>query len=771
MSKFSGSKGRNLAILKEIVKRARVADIVLFTVCEWKSRKEEILARVQMLNSEKYIVRSSCLLEDQSSGSLAGAFSSFLSIPLEDVAEKIDLCIASYGRDFGDDEVLVQPMLAGVVLSGVAFSHDPSTCSEYRVISWHDSADTARVTSGKHANTLYEIPCSSFCCAPHLNPLRALMDELSNFYEGLPIDCEFAFTRNQEEETQIWLLQVRPLLLNKIPFPASSLSANLNYLKEKIDIRSGVHPYLLGSDAVYAVMPDWNPAEIIGIKPKQLALTLYRELITDSIWAYQRHNYGYRNLRSFPLMVGFFGMPYIDVRVSFNSFIPRDLPDVVAKKLVEFYIGKLLRRPHLHDKVEFEIVYSCYALDTSDRIKELLSSGFSQSEVDLIIGSLRALTNDLLNDSHSLVSQDASKLDELRGRLGTIQASSLDLTDKIYWLSEDCKRYGTLPFAGLARTGFIASQILNSIKSVGIFDDDEIQLFFRSLHTVGGRLARDKATLSAESFIKLYGHLRPGTYDIELLRYDENPELYFDWSKPSPPPSPAISFRPSLDQLKEIDTFLSSNGIKIRSLDLLDFIKRSIELREEAKFIFTKTLSAILSLIEELGRDFGMSRQDMAFLDFKIISQLYIGFQDPVPYMADSIAKGKKDYLLTSHLVLPPVITCSNDLFSFLSPDTRPSFITQKKFVGKVASSLRHCDIEGCIVFIENADPGYDWLFSHKIGALVTAWGGVNSHMAIRAGELQIPAVIGCGDASFNRWKSALLLCIDCAGSRVEIVE
>ena len=31
-------------------------------------------------------------------------------------------------------------------------------------------------------------------------------------------------------------------------------------------------------------MPDWNPAEIIGIKPKPLALSLYRELITDHIW-------------------------------------------------------------------------------------------------------------------------------------------------------------------------------------------------------------------------------------------------------------------------------------------------------------------------------------------------------------------------------------------------------------------------------------------------------------------------------------------------------
>ena len=92
-------------------------------------------------------------------------------------------------------------------------------------------------------------------------------------------------------------------------------------------------------------MPDWNPAEIVGIRPKPLALSLYREMVTDSIWAYQRHNYGYRNLRSFPLMPNFFGIPYIDVRLSFNSFIPAKLDQKLANKLVDYYIERLLEEP------------------------------------------------------------------------------------------------------------------------------------------------------------------------------------------------------------------------------------------------------------------------------------------------------------------------------------------------------------------------------------------------------------------------------------------
>ena len=117
---------------------------------------------------------------------------------------------------------------------------------------------------------------------------------------------------------------------------------------------------MLGKKTVFGVMPDWNPAEIIGIRPKTLSLSLYRELITDSIWAYQRHNYGYRNLRSFPLMQSFYGLPYIDLRLSFNLFIPAYLNDQLGEKLVNYYLNTIIRKPKLNDKIEFDIVFSCF---------------------------------------------------------------------------------------------------------------------------------------------------------------------------------------------------------------------------------------------------------------------------------------------------------------------------------------------------------------------------------------------------------------------------
>ena len=78
--------------------------------------------------------------------------------------------------------------------------------------------------------------------------------------------------------------------------------------------------------------------------------------------------------------------------------------------------------------------------------------------------------------------------------------------------------------------------------------------------------------------------------------------------------------------------------------------------------------------------------------------------------------------------------------------------------------------MDGAIICIPNADPGYDWLFSHRIGGLITAWGGANSHMAIRAGELNIPAIIGAGELLYEKWSNSKRLNINCSSKIVEII-
>jgi phosphohistidine swiveling domain-containing protein len=764
------TKAGTLAVLHGVLKTARIAPMHVFTVAQWQTDRSACLSEIACrLVKGPWIVRSSCGREDGAMHSNAGAFLSISDVEAAGLEQAVDQVIASYGEAQPTDEVLIQPMLRQVLRSGVAFSHDPNTCAPYRVVNWSEGSDTTTVTGGMGGRVWQQAANCAAPPAPTLLPVVSLLDELLTLYGNVPIDCEFAVTREIDSEV-LWLLQARPLVLSEVPESDAVQAARLENIQRKVARGMQPHPFLMGRRTVYGVMPDWNPAEIVGIRPKPLALSLYRELITDAIWAYQRHNYGYRNLRSFPLMPHFFGLPYIDVRLSFNSFIPADLDEGLAGRLVDHYIDRLLAEPTLHDKVEFEIVFSCYTLDLPQRLERLAEAGFSKQERDAIAHSLRKLTNRIVHPKEGLWHGDAAKIDILNIRREELLASSSDPLERIYWLLEDAKRYGTLPFAGLARAGFVAVQMLKSLVAVGVFTQDDYDAFMGGVSTVSGQLARDRATLDKTTFLARYGHLRPGTYDILSPRYDEAPELYFDWSLRPPVPDPVKPFALTLPQMREIVKLLETHGLQPDPVGLFDFMQAGIELRELAKFHFTRNLSDALALITEIGSQYGFSREDLAYCDIAAFKELHVAATDPKDVLTRAIEQGKARYIETLKISLPPLIAKPEDVWSFEWPETAPNFITQKQVTAAVVCCDAREQLVGAIVCIPNADPGFDWLFAYPIAGLITAWGGANSHMAIRAGELGLPAVIGAGEVLYRRLATAQRLYIDCAGRRVEVL-
>ena len=139
--------------------------------------------------------------------------------------------------------------------------------------------------------------------------------------------------------------------------------------------------------------------------------------------------------------------------------------------------------------------------------------------------------------------------------------------------------------------------------------------------------------------------------------------------------------------------------------------------------------------------------------------------------ITSSIESGKCRYEETRKTSLPPLIVEPQNVWGFEWPETTPNYITQKQAIGQVVGVEARDQLAGAIICIPNADPGFDWLFAHPLAGLVTAWGGANSHMAIRAGELGLPAVIGVGEVQYRRLSNAQRLHMDCAGRRVEILE
>ena len=769
MPKFS-TKAESLQALGPSLKSARIPPMVRLGGPEWVDDKLDCLGRIELnLEPGLLIVRSSSPLEDGAQHSNAGAFLSLLDVTKENLEQSIDRVFASYNRPDAGDEVLVQPMLTNVIRSGVAFSHDPNTSSPYRVVNWVEGGDTTAVTSGKGGRVWQTAATDHTSTPDELVPVIALLDELLVLFGNSPLDCEFAVTNEGTQEI-LWLLQVRPLILPEEPESSDCQQSRLNVIHSKITVGMQPKPFLTGKRTVYGIMPDWNPAEIIGVRPKALALSLYRDLVTDSIWAYQRHNYGYRNLRGFPLMPNFFGLPYIDVRLSFNSFIPAELDEGLAGRLVDYYIDRLVAEPALHDKVEFDVVYSCYSLDLEDQLRRLKPAGFSEQECGEIADSLRRLTNRIVNSKNGLWKEDAAKIQIMNRRREELFASSNGPIERIYWLLEDAKRYGTLPFAGLARAGFVAVQMLRSLLATGVFTQNDHDAFLQSLSTISGQLLRDRASLDKTTFLSRYGHLRPGTYDISSPRYDEAPDLYFDWRDRPAAPQPQVPFALTLDQRRKITELLEESRLDIDSIGLLDFMQSSIELRELAKFHFSRNLSDAMVLMADVGGEYGLSPNDLAYSEISAFKELYIGAADPEKVLTVSIENGKARYAETRKLSLPPLIVSPDDVWAFEWPESSPNYITQKQVTAPVAFCSDRDRLDGAIVAIPSADPGFDWLFALPIAGLITAWGGANSHMAIRAGELGLPAVIGAGEVLFGKWSKANTLRLDCAGRWVEVL-
>lgn len=700
----------------------------------------------------------------------------------------------------------------------------------------------------------------------YLDALFSVAQELERLFGNSELDIEFAIIVDDDEEEEeeeedcvttsskfstgstavngaqcfgvvkVFLFQVRPLpALSSATIEADQhihMRANLKNIFDHIHRENascqdggGKDGDLHGHCVVYGVMPDWNPAEIIGIHPKQLALSLYREVITDRVWAESRASYGYKNVVGNPLMVNLGGFPYIDVRNSFNSFLPATLPSTIAEKIVHFCLEKLKSHPELHDKIEFEIAFTCYYPGIELRMeRELIDPGvLTRDEAKIFLQCLRDLTNDIIDlwSDKSLFMEDMRRVEELKLRQQRWQKIEQDESNeqsinapgciiarlsKMNRLIEDCK-LGTHAFSGLARAGFIGVQMLNSLVDEEIISAEERQLIMDTrVSTISKELQMHVSQLadgsmSQETFLSFYGHLRPGTYDISSKRYDEAFETYFhhlmmnndpNVEQPGEPGEgapertdasvkvPPFSF--SEVQSAKLIEVLRHHGLTVNPEQYLDFIIRSIEARESSKLVFSKNISDFLREIDHLGRDLGISTDDIAHLDVQSLLDWYKKQDDASSLGAsahrvitDSIRHSKSIFSAARLLQMPPLICSPDDVYEFVISADKPNFITLNSVQAHVVreEDLRQrkdLNLEGKIVCISSADPGWDWLFTNGIAGIITEFGGVNSHMAIRTAELGIPGVIGCGPALFKLWSSKTVLQIDCRNKTINII-
>ncbi|MBI3928073.1 MAG: hypothetical protein HY319_21195 [Armatimonadetes bacterium] len=771
-----GTKADTLRRLAGVVRHSRISPQVSFTVGQWRGEREQMLSRVgRELGDRAVAVRSSALTEDGWDRSAAGRFVSVLDVPAgdpESLARAVERVIGSYEDGRSAHQVLVQPMVEDVQLSGVALTRTLSSGAPYYTFNYDDSSSRTDSVTGGRGERLTTVVMSRAADDPpdeRLRPILAAVRELEYLVGYDALDVEFAL----EASGVPHVFQLRPIAAVGQPAHASDqrVQLALEQARQRFRELQGPRLHLRGTRTFFGRMPDWNPAEIIGTRPGRLALSLYQNLITDETWARQRAEYGYRDVRPQPLLVAFAGHPYVDVRACFNSFVPAGLEDPLADRLVEQYMERLRTRPELHDKVEFEVVVTCWAFDLERRLEGLGLDGTGRRTVEEALRDITA--RGMLR-----LGQDRKGLERLESRYPGLAGAPVPPLERAFYLLEDCRRFGTLTFAHLARGAFVAVTLLRSLVETEALSQEECDDFLNSLSTVARQLELDGAAvhegrLAWGQFVERYGHLRPGTYDLTSPSYREDPERYL---RPAVRPvhHPRTSSSWNEASRRRIGRALERAKLPVDLPAFEDFLRGAIEGRELSKFVFTRNLSRALDCLAEFGEAHGISREALGYLRLSDLTGLLTA--TPTAALSEQLLRwteeGRLQHEVCRAVELPALLFEERDLLAFRLLPSQPNFIT----AGRVLAEVVEVDgaaperLAGRIALIARADPGYDWLFAHPIRGLITMYGGANSHMAIRSAELGLAAAIGVGEALYRSLSRAEMLELDCGNHRLRIV-
>jgi phosphohistidine swiveling domain-containing protein len=767
------TKSESLELIQKKIKNSNIVPkFIYFTKKNYLLNKNYYLKKIKRLFKKRIIIRSSALNEDTNKTSNAGKYDSFIvdKISIKKVDQFIKKICKKYKKS--KDQVLIQELIYKPDLSGVLFTKDKKTNSNYYEISYDSSKRTDLVTSGKYNDSLklLIIRKSSKKVPNKFKKLVTITNKLENLFDNERLDIEFCIKNNQ-----VFILQCRPLLGINNKINDKFLNDVVINLKKKFIKLQKITPNIFGNKTLLSNMSDWNPAEMIGTNPGKLALSLYSNLITNDIWSKQRVNYGYKDVRPNRLMIDMAGSPYIDLRVDLNSFLPKNLSKKISTKIVNNSIKYLKINSSLHDKIEFEIIDTCYNFNLNTKKYDFLSS----NEKKKYFNELKILTNNILNPQKKFLENELDQLKILENKIEKIKLSNLSHIQKIFFLINDCKQMGTLPFAGIARCAFISTNILLSLKNKELLNENELNNFYKSLNTISkdinNNYYKSIKNKNYEFFIKKYGHLRPSMYSILTDNYKKNFKNYFPQNKINLKFHKKTFFKINQNKLQKLNKIFIKEKLVINFSKFIIFAKKSIEYRELAKLIFSKSINEIFENLIKFAKETNIDKNDLNNIDIDIIINAYNELNQIKlkKIVLQNINTNKTNHNFSKFIKMPDVIKDINDFDYFESINAKENYITNQTVTSNVLdfSKLKNYkNIANSLILIENADPGYDFLFSYNISGLITKYGGSNSHMAIRCMELNIPAIIGIGNKRYNEIINARKIFLDCKNNNYKVI-
>ena len=746
-----GSKSETLKRLQDVLSKSIILDQIKFTVKDWRDDKKNIIQKItNNFKNKALIIRSSSINEDKFQLSNAGKYLSLLNIKgSKNIILAVNNVIRSFNNLNKKNEVFIQEYVGNSEIVGVVTTKSKETGSPWYVINYKKTKNTEIITKGdtNTSKTLFirkDIEEKFLKKNKFYNLLKAVK-EIENLLFDNNLDIEFAISK----KGLITIFQVRPLATKTLSNKEIKEVFHSYIKSEKIyrnmNIKSKINQNL---PKIFGVMPDWNPAEIIGFKPNPLSLSLYENLITNKNWALQRAEFGYRKIFDPKLLFNFSGTPYVSVNKSIESFIPKKIPNKLSKKLFNIYLELLIQNTSKHDKLEFDIVPNCLDFDFYKWSKKFKAYNLKNTDIKKVKNALFSI-----NLNAQRIYSKYYKL-YYQKKILTDDIELIKKKNRINTALNICQSQLTKIFAHYARCGFISVIVFKSALNNKLISRRQYNYFFNSIKTVAKNFQEDIKSysnyeISKKDLLKKYGHLRPGTYDITSECYNKNFNLFFK-------PNKNLNFKilPKNYNLvfdKRFMKNLRNIGFKGNQSQIAEFFYNSIEMREFMKFYFTKYLSLCLNDISNLFRKYNLNNNQISMLHINDILK-FLDKKVSLIKLKQIISKKEKNYVVDSRCNLPNLILSQKDFSIYELMNDEPNFVGNKNCTSNIVfldSSKKKEKLKGKIAVINSADPGYDWIFNHKIAGLITKYGGVNSHMAIRCAELNMTAAIGVGEKIF----------------------
>lgn len=250
-----GTKAETIERIAPLLRHSKVLPWYCFRASEWGEDKGSIVEAIRKrFGGQSLIIRSSTFGEDSDRHSMAGAFASCLSIDGSSrhrIEQAIERVIASYSGN-PLDQVLVQPMLLHVALSGVVMTHHLEDGAPYYIVNYDDETSrTDSITGGRGVNKtvlVYRQADPTFVTSPRIRAVLQMVKEMEEICGPVPLDIEFGMTQAGE----IFLFQVRQISVwkNWNVEVVREIAERLPFIEEFVNERSLPRPGLAGQRTI-----------------------------------------------------------------------------------------------------------------------------------------------------------------------------------------------------------------------------------------------------------------------------------------------------------------------------------------------------------------------------------------------------------------------------------------------------------------------------------------------------------------------------------------